>query len=94
MLKEEAYPVKLDKANDLLVGRGLLECDPLLLKDHVGVTNVCHFRVTPRYKGVMSTCRWQGDALLTGRSRRGNGNDSYCDAGPQAILNCAEVKLT
>jgi len=24
-----------------LVGRGLLECDPLLLKDHVGVTNVC-----------------------------------------------------
>jgi len=25
----------------LLVGRGLLECDPLLLKDHVEVTNVC-----------------------------------------------------
>jgi len=24
-----------------LVGRGLLECDPLLLKDHVRVTNVC-----------------------------------------------------
>jgi len=24
-----------------LVGRGLLECDPLLSKDHVGVTNVC-----------------------------------------------------
>jgi len=24
-----------------LVGRGLLECDPLLVKDHVGVTNVC-----------------------------------------------------
>jgi len=23
-----------------LVGRGLLECDPLLLKDHVGVTEV------------------------------------------------------
>jgi len=22
-----------------LVGRGLLECDPLLLKDHIGVTN-------------------------------------------------------
>jgi len=40
-LEEEAYPVKLDKAVSLLVGRGLLECDPLLLKDHVGVTNVC-----------------------------------------------------
>jgi len=25
----------------LLVGRGLLECDSLLVKDHVGVTNVC-----------------------------------------------------
>jgi len=25
----------------LLVGRGLLECDPLLVRDHVGVTNVC-----------------------------------------------------
>jgi len=24
-----------------LVGRGLLEWDPLLVKDHVGVTNVC-----------------------------------------------------
>jgi len=24
----------------LLVGRGLLECDPLLVKDHVGVTSV------------------------------------------------------
>jgi len=40
-LEEEAYPVKLDKAESPLVGRGLLECAPLLLKDHVGVTNVC-----------------------------------------------------
>jgi len=31
----------------------------------------------------MSTCRWHGDALLAGRSRRSNGNDGYCDAGPQ-----------
>jgi len=38
---EEAYPVKLDKAVSPLVGRGLLECDPLLLKDNVKVTNVC-----------------------------------------------------
>jgi len=53
-----------------------------------------HFRVTPRDKGVMSTFRWHGDALLAGRSRRGNGNDSCCDAGPQAIRNCAEDKLT
>jgi len=53
-----------------------------------------HFRVTPRDKGVMSTCRWHGDALLARRSRRGNGNDGYCDAGPQAMLNCAEVELT
>jgi len=42
----------------------------------------------------MSTCRWNVDALLAGRSRRGNGNDSYCDAGPQAMLNCAEGELT
>jgi len=34
----------------------------------------------------MSTCRWQGDALMAGRSRHGNGNDGYCDAGPQAML--------
>jgi len=53
-----------------------------------------HFRVTPRDKGVMSTCRWHGDAFLAGRSRRGNGNDGYCDAGPQAMRNCAEVELT
>jgi len=26
-----------------LVGWGLLGCDPLLLKDHVGVTNVCAY---------------------------------------------------
>jgi len=25
----------------LLVGRGLLECDPLLVRDHVGIANVC-----------------------------------------------------
>jgi len=30
-LEEGAYPVKLDKAVSPLVGRGLLECDPLLL---------------------------------------------------------------
>jgi len=24
-----------------LVGMGLLKCDPLFLKDHVGVTNAC-----------------------------------------------------
>jgi len=24
--------------------------------------------------------------LLAGRSRRGNGNDGYCIAGPQAML--------
>jgi len=53
-----------------------------------------HFRVTPRDKGEMSTCRWHGDALLAGRSRRGNGNDGHCDAGPQAMRNCEEVKLT
>jgi len=53
-----------------------------------------HFRVTPWDKGVMSTCRWHGDALLAGRSRRGSGNDGYCDAGPQAMRNCAEVELT
>jgi len=53
-----------------------------------------HFRVSPRDKGVMSTCRWPWDALLAGRSRRGNGNDGYCDAGPQAMRNCAEVELT
>jgi len=35
-----------------------------------------------------------GDALLAGRSRRGNGNDGYCDAGPQSMRNCAEVELT
>jgi len=23
---------------------------------------------------------------MAGRSRRGNGNDGYCDAGPQAML--------
>jgi len=39
-LEDEAYPVKLDEAVSPLVGRGLLECDPLLLKDHFGVTNV------------------------------------------------------
>jgi len=27
-----------------------------------------------------------GDALMAGRSRRGNGNDGYRDAGPQAML--------
>jgi len=32
--------------------------------------------------------------LLAGRSRRTNGNDGYCDAGPQAMRNCAEVELT
>jgi len=53
-----------------------------------------HFRVTPRDKRVMSTCRWHGDALLAGGSRRGNGNDGYCDARPQAMRNCAEVELT
>jgi len=53
-----------------------------------------HFWVTPRDKGVMSTCRWHGDALMAGRSRRGNGNDGYCDVGPQAMLSCAEVELT
>jgi len=53
-----------------------------------------HFRFTPRDKGVMSTCRWHGDALLAGRSRRGNGNDGYCDAGPQTMRTCAEVELT
>jgi len=31
---------------------------------------------------------------LAGRSRRGSGNDSYCDAGPQEMLNCAEGELT
>jgi len=45
-----------------------------------------HFRVTPRDKGVMSTCRWHGDALMAGRSRRGNVNDGYYDAGAQAML--------
>jgi len=40
-LEEEACPVKLDKAVSPLVVRGLVECDPLLLKDHVGVANVC-----------------------------------------------------
>jgi len=39
-LEEEAYPVKQSEVQPL-VGRGLLKCDPLLLKDHVGVTNVC-----------------------------------------------------
>jgi len=53
-----------------------------------------HLRVTQLDKGVMSTCRWHGDALLAGRSRRGNGNDGYCVAGPQAMRNCAEVELT
>jgi len=43
-------------------------------------------------KEVMST--GHGDALLAGRSRRGNGNDGYCDAGPQSMRNCAEVELT
>jgi len=45
-----------------------------------------HFCVTPRDKGVMSTCRWHGDALMAGRSRSGNGIDGYCDAEPQATL--------
>jgi len=45
-----------------------------------------HFRVTPRDKGVMSTCRRHGDFMMAGRSRRGNGIDGYCDAGPQAKL--------
>jgi len=53
-----------------------------------------HFRVTPRDKGERSTCRWHGDALLARRSRHGNGNEGYCDAGPQAMQNCAEVELT
>jgi len=39
-LEEEAYPVKQSEVQPL-VGRGLLECDPLLLRDHVGVTNGC-----------------------------------------------------
>jgi len=34
----------------------------------------------------MSTCRWHWDALLAGRLRRGNGNDGYCYAWPQAML--------
>jgi len=34
----------------------------------------------------MSTCRWHGDALMAGRSRRGNVNDGYYDAGAQAML--------
>jgi len=48
----------------------------------------------------MGTCRWHGDAMMAGRSRRGNGNDGYCDAGPQAMpdhrrcLSCAEGELT
>jgi len=42
----------------------------------------------------MSTCRWHGDAMMAGRSRCGNGNDGYCDAGPQAMLTCAEGELT
>jgi len=62
-------------------------------RDCLCLTSVRHFWVTPRDKGVMSTCRWHGDALLAGRSRRGNGNDGYCVAGPQAIRNCAEVEL-
>jgi len=41
-----------------------------------------HFRVTPRDKGVMSTCRWHAGTLCCG-------NDGYCDAGPQAMRNCA-----
>jgi len=36
-------------------------------------------------KAVVSTCRWQGDALIAVRSRRGNGNDGYYEAGPQAM---------
>jgi len=51
-LEDEAYPVQLDKAeypvkvDELrLPGRvdvvNLLECDNLLVKDHVGVTNDC-----------------------------------------------------
>jgi len=51
-LEEEAYPVKLDdlwfsgrvnvvNLTGLLTSQGLLECDPLLVKDHVGITNVC-----------------------------------------------------
>jgi len=38
-LEEEAYTVKQSEVQPL-VGRGLLKCDPWLLKDHVGVTNV------------------------------------------------------
>jgi len=39
-LEEEAYPVKQSEVQPSL-GRGLLECDPLLLKDHVEATNIC-----------------------------------------------------
>jgi len=34
----------------------------------------------------MSTCRWHGDALMAGRSRRGNGIDGYCETELQAML--------
>jgi len=53
-LDEAEYPVKLEDAMVsrvggfsvnlrvlLTVGRGLLDCDPLLVKDQVRVTNVC-----------------------------------------------------
>jgi len=51
-LDELWFPWRMDVVNltgpltsqrsevQLLVGRGLLECDPLLVKDHVGVTSV------------------------------------------------------
>jgi len=53
-----------------------------------------HLSLARGYKGVMSTCRWHGDALMVGRSLRGNGKEGYCVAGPQAVRNCAEVELT
>jgi len=53
-LDEAENPVKLEEAMVsrvggfsvnltvlLTVGRGWLDCDPLLVKDHVRVTNVC-----------------------------------------------------
>jgi len=42
--------------------------------------------VTTRDKGVNEHLSLARDALMGGRSRRGNGNDGYCDAGQQAML--------
>jgi len=79
-----------------IVGEGVVRTDPYKISAMtLFVPNRSrHFRVTPRDKGVMSTCRWHGDALLAGRSRRGNGNEGYCDAGPQAMRSCADGELT